>query len=49
MTVSQIIEAIQDYFGNKSRIKQETLDGLKEIYTELDGMINCLEEELGKE
>ena len=49
MEISQIIEEISNYFGDKGRTKQETLDGLEEIYTELEGMISCLEEELEKE
>lgn len=49
MKVSQIIEEISNYFGDRSRGKQETLDGLEEIYTELEGMMACLEDELGKE
>ena len=49
MEPSQIIEEISNYFGDKGRTKQETLDGLEEIYTELEGMIGCLEEELEKE
>ena len=49
MEISKIIEEISDYFGDRSRTKQETLDGLEEISTELEGMMSCLEEELGKE
>ena len=49
MEISQIIEKISDYFGNRDRSKQETLDGLEEIYTELEGMMACLEEELEKD
>ena len=49
MEIEQIIEEINTYFGDKSRTKQETLDGLEEISTELEGMMSCLEEELGKE
>jgi len=49
MEISQIIEEISYYFGDKGRTKQETLDGLEKIYAELEGMISCLEEELEKE
>jgi len=47
MDVDKIIEEISAYFEDRSRTKQETLDGLEEIYTELEGMVSCLEEEIG--
>lgn len=47
MDIDKIIEIINDYFGDRSRTKQETLDGLEKIYTELEGMMSCLEDEIG--
>ena len=49
MEASEIIEMIQSFYGDKSRTQQETLDGLGEIGSEVDGMIECLESEIGEE
>ena len=49
MEASEIIEMIQSFYGDRSRTKQETLDGLNEIGAEVEGMIDCLDSEIEKE
>lgn len=31
MTIEELKEAVEDFFGDKSRSKEETADGLREV------------------
>lgn len=44
--MDKIIDAVNCYFGDKTREKSETLDGLLELQDEVQAMIDCLTEEI---
>ncbi|AHC93990.1 hypothetical protein CH29_gp37 [Achromobacter phage JWAlpha] len=41
-TVDEIKKAIQDYFGDTERSRQATRDGLEDIASEVDCLIDAL-------
>ena len=44
--IDRIIDDISNYYSDRDRSMEETLEGLEEIYTELEGMMECLEGEI---
>lgn len=49
MNVETVIESIDNFFGDTSRRAEETLDGLEEIASHVQTMIEALEEDLAEE
>lgn len=49
MEASEIVEIIQDFFGDRSRTPEETLEGLGEIQTEVESSIGAIEADLNRE
>jgi hypothetical protein len=45
--VTKIIDLVRAFNGDTKIPKEDTLAGLEEIGTEVDGYIDCLREELG--
>jgi hypothetical protein len=37
-----VVEALQEFFGNTTRSKAETVDGMKELRGEIDMMLEAL-------
>lgn len=42
MSVNELIQALMEFYGDKSRTREETLDGLKEVRDELNLLIDSL-------
>lgn len=42
MTIDELKQAVQDFYGDTSRSQQETRDALEELASDLEGMIDSL-------
>lgn len=49
MSVESVKRAIDAWYGDTSRSKRETLEGLEEMEDHLETMITCLSEEIDRE
>lgn len=44
MSIEEILEAIQAYYGDTSRSREETREGLDEVAGELETLLETLED-----
>lgn len=49
MTYEAVKAAVEEYFSDTSRPASETLEGLEMLTLDIEGMMECLREDMGEE